>query len=76
MKQTKTPSDTKKEFCLDRKFLSGIGNSLYYNEEVSGVKIQIRFKDKTKLEYSRHRLIDKIQEDVEKDETGMDEFDG
>jgi hypothetical protein len=74
--EMKTPKDPlqKKEFCLDRKILSQIGNSLYYNEEVSGVRILIKFKDKTKLGYSRHRMLDKIQEDIEKDGNSIDEF--
>jgi hypothetical protein len=67
MKTHKISSASKNEFVIDRKSLAKIGDSLYFNSEVSGIKIQIKFKDKTKLEYLRHHVIDEIEQDLEKE---------
>ncbi len=67
MKTHNISSAGKNEFTIDRKSLSKIGDSLYFNSEVSGIRIQIKFKDKTRLEYRRHHIIDEIELDLEKD---------
>ena len=61
-------TSAEKEFSIDRKFLSKIGDSIYFNPEVSGIKIQVKFKDKTKLVYARHHVIDEIENELEKEE--------
>jgi hypothetical protein len=68
MKIHKLPSKDKNNFSIDRKFLSKIGDSIYFNPEVSGISIKVKFRDKTKLEYTRHHVIDEIEADLEQEE--------
>jgi hypothetical protein len=70
------PSD-KSDFSIDRKILAKIGDSLYFDPEVRTVKIIVRFKDKTMIDYSRdertEELLKKIREDVDNTEGEEDE---
>ncbi|VVB79062.1 Uncharacterised protein [uncultured archaeon] len=73
MKIHKISSEQKKEYPLiDRKTISKIGESLYLSPEVKGVRIEIRFKDKTRLEYRRHEVLDEVEINLEQEEENSD----